>query len=120
MPKRRFQKGTFIKVKDGGMYSMHYIDVVAPDGTTTTKQKKQFIGNIRDMSERAGRREHALIMEKINLDRGSMRQLRRGKRLRMLLPSGDRQSLRTCPPRLCGSANPIYEITSWLDSGGPL
>ena len=53
MPRRRFQKGTFIKVKDGGMYSMHYIDVVSPDGTATTKQKKQFIGNIRDMSERA-------------------------------------------------------------------
>ena len=79
MPRRRFQKGTFIKVKDGGMYSMHYIDVVAPDGTTTTKQKKQFIGNIRDMSERAARREHALIMEKVNLDRGSVAPVVKGQ-----------------------------------------
>lgn len=77
--RRRFQKGTFIKVKDGGMYSMHYIDVVSPDGTTTTKQRKQFIGNIRDMSERAGRREHALIMEKINLDRGSVAPVAKGQ-----------------------------------------
>jgi len=79
VPRRRFQKGTFVKVKDGGMYSMHYVDVVAPDGTTTTKQRKQFIGNIRDMSERAGRREHALIMEKINQDRGSIAPVAKGQ-----------------------------------------
>src|SRR4029077_28472 len=79
VPRRRFQKGAFIKVKDGGMYSMHYIDVVSPDGTTATKQRKQFIGNIRDMSERAARREHALIMEKVNLDRGSVAPVVKGQ-----------------------------------------
>ena len=45
VPKRRFQKGSFVTEANGGMYSVHYIDVARPDGTTTTKQVKRFVGN---------------------------------------------------------------------------
>jgi hypothetical protein len=50
VPRRRFQKGSFITEKNGGMYSMHYIDVERPDGTTATKQVKRFLGNLNQMS----------------------------------------------------------------------
>lgn len=72
MPKRRFQKGCFIKDASGGMYSKHYIDAQRADGTTATKQVMRFIGNIKSMSERAARREHARIMDEINHKRGSI------------------------------------------------
>jgi len=58
---------------------MHYVDVVAPDGATTTKQVKRFLGNLSQMSERAARREHALIMEKVNRERGSVAPVQRGQ-----------------------------------------
>src|SRR5271156_3230519 len=74
VPRRRYQKGCFIKQKDGGMYCQHYVD--GPDGT---KQVKQFIGNLGQMSERAAKREHALIMEKVNRDRGSLAPIIRGQ-----------------------------------------
>jgi integrase len=54
------------------MYSVFYVDAVSPDGTTATKQVKQFLGNLSQMSERAARREHARIMEAVNLKRGSI------------------------------------------------
>src|ERR1700740_812906 len=64
--RRRFQKGCFVKEKDGRFYSLFYADV---DGKT--KLVKRFIGHSRDLSERAARRQHALTMEKVNHDRGS-------------------------------------------------
>lgn len=77
--RRRFQKGSFIKERNGGMYSMHYVDVVGPDGATATKQVKRFLGNLNQMSERAARREHALIMEKVNQARGSIAPIQKGQ-----------------------------------------
>jgi integrase len=80
VPRRRFQKGSFvIEKKNGGMYSMHYVDVERPDGTTATKQVKRFLGNLSQMSERAARREHARIMEEVNQSRGSVMPLVKGQ-----------------------------------------
>jgi integrase len=72
VPRRRFQKGCFVKERNGSMYSMLYIDAVGADGAATTKQVKQFLGNLSQLSERAARREHARIMEQVNLKRGSI------------------------------------------------
>jgi hypothetical protein len=63
VPRRRFQKGTFVKKPNGSMFSMYYTDAVGPDGSAVTKQVKQFLGNLAQISERAARREHAQIME---------------------------------------------------------
>ena len=79
VPRRRFQQGSFVKLKNGGMYSMHYVDAVGPDGSATTKQVKQFIGNLSQMSERAARREHANIMERVNRERGSLKPVLKGQ-----------------------------------------
>jgi len=64
--RRRFQKGCFVKEPDGRWYSLFYADV---DGKT--KQVKKFVGNSREMSERAARRQHANTMEEVNRLRGS-------------------------------------------------
>jgi integrase len=66
VPRRRFQKGCFVKEKDGRYYSMFYADV---DGKT--KLVKKYVGNSREISERAARRQHALTMEDVNRFRGS-------------------------------------------------
>jgi integrase len=66
--KRRFQKGCFIIDESGSMYCKHYAD--GPDGST--RQVKQFIGNLSRMSERAARREFARIMAGVNEKRGSV------------------------------------------------
>ena len=79
VPRRRFQKGSFVIEKSGGMYSMHYVDAERPDGTTATKQVKRFLGNLSQMSERAARREHARIMEQINQSRGSVMPVIKGQ-----------------------------------------
>jgi integrase len=79
VPRRRFQKGSFVIEKNGGMYSMHYVDVERPDGATATKQVKRFIGSLNQMSERAGRREHVRIMEEINRSRGSVMPIVKGQ-----------------------------------------
>jgi integrase len=73
--KRRFQKGCFVKEKDGRMYSMFYID--NPDGQS--KRAKQFIGKLDQMSERAALREHTRIMEDVNRRRGSVAPAHRGQ-----------------------------------------
>jgi integrase len=72
--RRRFQKGCFVKEKDGRFYSLFYADF---DGKT--KLVKKFIGNSRDLSERAARRQHALTMEKVNHDRGSSAPILKGQ-----------------------------------------
>jgi integrase len=79
VPRRRFQKGSFVIEKNGGMYSMHYVDAERPDGTTATKKVKRFLGNHSQMSERAARREHARIMEEVNQSRGSVMPLVKGQ-----------------------------------------
>ena len=79
MARRRFQKGTFIKKANGSMFSMFYADAVAPDGTATTKQVKKFLGNLSQISERTARREHALIMERVNQERGSLKPVPKGQ-----------------------------------------
>jgi integrase len=79
VPKRRFQKGSFVVEPNGGMYSVHYIDAQSADGTNATKQVKRYIGNTRAMSERAARREHAKIMVRVNLDRGSIAPVPKGQ-----------------------------------------
>jgi integrase len=72
--RRRFQKGCFVTEPDGRFYSMFYVDA---DGRT--KQVKKFVGNSREMSERAARREHARIMDEVNKQRGSSAPLLRGQ-----------------------------------------
>jgi len=79
VPRRRFQKGSFVIEKNGGMYSSHYVDAVGSDGLPYTKQVKQFIGNLSQMSERAARREHSRIMEAVNLKRGSIAPIPKGQ-----------------------------------------
>jgi integrase len=72
--RRRFQKGCFVKEKDGRFYSLFYADV---DGKT--KLVKKFVGHSRDLSERAARRQHALTMEKVNHERGSAAPILKGQ-----------------------------------------
>jgi hypothetical protein len=57
---------------------MHYVDVEQPDGSLATKQVKRFIGNVRQISERAARSEHARIMTDVNDKRGSVRPAPKG------------------------------------------
>ena len=40
------------------MYSLFYEDVQGPDGFLKSKRVRICIGNLSEMSERAGRREH--------------------------------------------------------------
>jgi integrase len=70
--KRRFQKGNFALDGRGNMYSLFYEDVQGPDGFLKSKRVRICIGNLSEMSERAGRREHARIMENVNRKRGSV------------------------------------------------
>src|ERR1700723_1189709 len=73
--RRRFQKGCFVKEKDGRYYSLFYADV---DGKT--KLVKKFVGHSRDISERAARRQHASTMEKVNHDRGRSAPILKGQK----------------------------------------
>jgi integrase len=61
------------------MYSKYYEDAVGPDGSTVTKQVMRFIGDIKLMSERAARREHARIMDAVNAKRGSIAPVPKGQ-----------------------------------------
>ena len=79
VPRRRFQKGTFVKKPNGSMFSMYYTDAVGPDGSAVTKQVKQFLGNLAQISERAARREHVQIMERISQQRGNLRPVPKGQ-----------------------------------------
>lgn len=72
--RRRFQKGCFVKEKDGRFYSLFYADV---DGET--KLVKRFVGHSGDISERAARRQHALTMEEVNRLRGSAAPILKGQ-----------------------------------------
>ena len=74
-PTPRFQKGCFVTEPDGRMYSMYYVD--AEDGKS--KRVKKFIGNLHLMSERAGRSEHARVMETVNSARSCQGPVYRGQ-----------------------------------------
>ena len=74
MVRRRFQKGCFFKEKDGRWYSIFYLDGL----NCTTKQVKKFIGDSREMSERAARRQHTLTMAEVNRLRGGSAPVLRG------------------------------------------
>ena len=61
------------------MYCVHYVDSANPDGSMRTKQVKQFLGNLNTTSERSARRSFAQIMEKVNLERGSIAPIPKGQ-----------------------------------------
>lgn len=54
------------------MYSLYYADVKGPDGSLESRRVRHLIGNLKSMSERAGRREHDRLMHDINQKRGSV------------------------------------------------
>jgi integrase len=73
VPKRRFQKGCFVKQRFEKEHmrflSMYYVD--APDGTT--KRVCRTLGSTKEgMSERVARREHVRIIDEVNHQRGSI------------------------------------------------
>ena len=76
--KRRFQKGCFV-TEAGGYYSIYYSDAQSPDGVTTSKRVRQFLGSVNQISERAARREHDRIMQDVNRRRGSVASAYRGQ-----------------------------------------
>src|SRR6267143_1264897 len=76
--KRRFQKGCFV-TEAGGYYSIYYSDAQSPDGATTSKRVRQFLGSVNQISERAARREHDRIMQDVNRRRGSVASAYRGQ-----------------------------------------
>jgi hypothetical protein len=62
VPKRRFQKGTFVK-RGNNWVGMWRVDVLQPDGTTKREQRSQtFIG----LSERAARAAFQPILDAVN------------------------------------------------------
>jgi len=121
VPRRRFQRGTFVKEANGGFYSMHYIDVERPAGSLATKQVKRFIGNLNQMSERAARSEHARIMVDGTKNGAASAPRRKAKLLKTQLPNGGRQSRQTSHPQPCGHAShscghtscPVSRATPW-------
>lgn len=71
--RRRFQTGYFSK-EAGGWYSYWYATVEG-----RTKRVKRLIGRCDEMSERAARRAHALRMEDVNKERGSLAPIIKGQ-----------------------------------------
>src|SRR5215467_1542152 len=62
VPKRRFQKGTFVK-RRGNWVGMWRVDTLQPDGTTRREQRSQtFLG----LSERAARARFQPILDAVN------------------------------------------------------
>jgi integrase len=62
VPKRRFQKGTFVK-RGGNWIGMWRVDTLQPDGTVKREQRSQtFLG----LSERAARAAFQPIMDAVN------------------------------------------------------
>jgi len=72
--RRRFQRGAFVQ-EAGGWYSMWY--EAREDGGS--KRVKRLIGRCADMSERSARRAHAIQMDKVNQDRGSLAPIIKGQ-----------------------------------------
>ena len=62
VPKRRFQKGTFVK-RRGNWVGMWRVDTIQPDGTIKREQRSQtFLG----LSERAARAKFQPILDAVN------------------------------------------------------
>src|SRR5262249_34735574 len=62
VPKRRFQKGTFVK-RRGNWIGMWRVDTIQPDGTVKREQRSQtFLG----LSERAARAKFQPILDAVN------------------------------------------------------
>lgn len=62
VPKRRFQKGTFVK-RNGNWMGMWRVDMLQPDGTIKREQRsKTFVG----LSERAARAAFQPILDSVN------------------------------------------------------
>src|SRR5215467_4134501 len=62
VPKRRFQKGTYVK-RRGNWVGMWRVDTLQPDGTTRREQRSQtFLG----LSERAARARFQPILDAVN------------------------------------------------------
>src|SRR5258706_7477058 len=51
----------------------------SPDGATTSKRVRQFLGSVNQISERAARREHDRIIQDVNRRRGSVASAYRGQ-----------------------------------------
>ena len=67
VPKRRFQKGTFVK-RNGHWVGMWRVDVLQPDGTIKRQQRsKTFVG----LSERAARAAFQPILDSVNAASGA-------------------------------------------------
>jgi integrase len=67
VPKRRFQKGTFVK-RNGNWVGMWRVDVLQPDGTIKREQRsKTFVG----LSERAARAAFQPILDSVNAASGA-------------------------------------------------
>ena len=67
VPKRRFQKGTFVK-RNGHWVGMWRVDVLQPDGTIKREQRsKTFV----DLSERAARAAFQPILDSVNAASGA-------------------------------------------------
>jgi integrase len=67
VPKRRFQKGTFVK-RNGNWVGMWRVDVLQPDGTIKREQRsKTFV----DLSERAARAAFQPILDSVNAVSGA-------------------------------------------------
>lgn len=80
--RRRFQKGCF-RLESGRAYSYFYEDDKRSDGTLVTRKVRHLIGSVpADLSERAARREHARLMQAVNLKRGSVAPAIRGTSFR--------------------------------------
>src|SRR5215475_10963947 len=63
VPKRRFQKGTFVK-RGNNWVGMWRVDVLQPDGTIKREQRsKTFVG----LSERAARAAFQPILDSVNV-----------------------------------------------------
>jgi len=67
VPKRRFQKGTFIK-RNGHRVGLWRVDVLQPDGTIKRQQRsKTFVG----LCERAARAAFQPILDSVNAPNGA-------------------------------------------------
>lgn len=67
VPKRRFQKGTFVK-RNGNWVGMWRVDVLRPDGNIRREQRsKTFVG----LSERAARSAFQPILDSVNAANGA-------------------------------------------------
>jgi integrase len=102
VPKRRFQRGTFIK-RGGNWVGMWREDVVQSDGTVRREQhSKTFVG----LSERAARHQFQPILDAVNTVSGAARPVPRGaSTLKSLIAEWREQVAGTLKPSSLRAAN---------------